>query len=212
MSQPSAHPSGQSFRSSENRTRVRSLQPNYFEDMYALNIDPWNFETSEYEAQKYASTIAALPRDKYRSALEIGGSIGVLTEQLAARCHSLLSIDVSQQAQARAKARCEYLPHVQFEVMQVPQRYPSHRFDLTLVSEVGYYWDRQDLVVAQQQIAEHLEPTGHLLLVHWTPYVEEYPLTGDEVHESFLTQVGSVYRSLVSKREERYRLDLLERC
>ena len=76
---------------------------------------------------------------------------------------------------------------------------------------MGYYWGRQDLQAAQRKVANHLEPGGHLLLVHWTPYVESYPLTGDEVHEAFLEEVGTVYRSLISRREERYRLDLLER-
>ena len=188
-----------------------SLNPDYFEQMYAADPDPWDFETSEYEAKKYADTIAALPKDCYRSAFEIGGSIGVLTEKLSDRCDQLLSIDVSERAQARAKERCKHLPQVEFAVMQVPHQYPDRRFDLTLVSEVGYYWGEADLKLAQQQIAQHLEPQGHLLLVHWTPYVEDYPLTGDEVHEAFLQQVGETYRSLISRRENRYRLDLLER-
>jgi SAM-dependent methyltransferase len=188
-----------------------SLPPDYFEEMYAANPDPWDFETSPYEAKKYADTVGVLPRSQYRSAFEIGGSIGVLTEKLAARCQSLLSIDVSPRAQSRAKRRCAHLPHVEFEIMQVPHQYPSSTFDLTVVSEVGYYWSKNDLETAQQKIADHLEPGGHLLLVHWTPYVASYPLTGDEVHNAFLQQVGAVYRSLVSRREERYRLDLLER-
>ena len=188
-----------------------SLPPSYFENMYVADPDPWDFETSEYEAKKYAATLAALPKNHYCAALEIGGSIGVLTEKLAERCQFLLSIDVSKTAQARAKDRCKHLSHVEFEIMQVPYQYPSRTFDLTVASEVGYYWGREDLPKAQAQIVQHLEAGGHLLLVHWTPYVAEYPLTGDEVHEAFLSEVGSVWRSLVSQREERYRLDLLER-
>ncbi len=188
-----------------------SLPPSYFDQMYAADLDPWQFETSEYEAQKYAATLAALPKAQYRSALEIGGSIGVLTKKLAARCQSLLSLDVSERAQARARARCRDLSQVAFEIMQVPHQYPLRTFDLTVVSEVGYYWGRDDLPQAQQQIAQHLEPGGHLLLVHWTPYVEEYPLTGDQVHEAFLLQVGTIWCHLISQREDRYRLDLLER-
>lgn len=188
-----------------------SLPPSYFERLYAADPDPWQFETSEYEAQKYAATLAALPRAKYRSALEIGGSIGVLTEKLASRCQSLLSIDVSEQAQARAKERCRHLPQVDFKIMQVPHQYPQDNFDLILVSEVGYYLNWEDLRKAQQHIARTLEPQGHLLLVHWTPEAKDYPLTGDEVHEAFLQQVGAIFRPLVSQREERYRLDLLER-
>ena len=190
---------------------TNSIQPDYFDQMYAANIDPWDFETSEYEAKKYAATVAALPKKTYQAGFEIGGSIGVLTKKLAARCRSLLSIDVSEQAQTRAKERCKGLSHIEFEVMQVPHQYPERTFDLTLVSEVGYYWGKEDLQIAQQKIAAHLEPGGHLLLVHWTPYVESYPLTGDEVHEAFLQSVGTTYQSLINRHEERYRLDLLER-
>ncbi len=196
---------------SQQPSAKQSLPPSYFEEMYVADPDPWDFETSEYEAKKYAATIAALPKPRYRSALEIGGSIGVLTKKLAERCESLLSIDVSETAQAKAKNRCQHLSHVQFEMMQVPYQYPSHTFNLTVVSEVGYYWGHEDLPKAQAQIASHLEPGGHLLLVHWTPYVAEYPLTGDQVHEAFLADVGTVWRSLNSQRKERYRLDLLER-
>ncbi len=188
-----------------------SLPPSYFEKMYAADIDPWQFETSEYEAKKYAATIAALPKAQYCSAFEIGGSIGVLTEKLSDRAQSLLSVDVSKTAQARAKERCEHLSHVEFQILQFPREQPGQTFDLILVSEVGYYWSAQELPIAQQYIFDHLDPGGHLLLVHWTPYVQEYPLTGDQVHEAFLAQVGTQWRSLKSQREDRYRLDLLER-
>lgn len=200
-----------SSREPKKESTKESLPPSYFEEMYAANIDPWEFETSEYEAKKYAATIAALPKEHYRSAFEIGGSIGVLTEKLSDRAQSLLSIDVSKTAQARAKERCKHLNHVEFDILQIPRDYPNRTFDLTVVSEVGYYWSAADLPIAQQQIASHLEPGGHLLLVHWTPYVAEYPLTGDQVHEAFLAQTGTLWQPLVSQREQRYRLDLLER-
>jgi hypothetical protein len=69
--------------------------------------------------EKYAATIAALPR-RYSSALAIGGSIGVLTQKLAAVCAAVLSIDVSPLAQNQAIQRCRDLPHVRFEIMQFP--------------------------------------------------------------------------------------------
>ena len=84
------------------QVQKHSLRPSYFEALYGTNPDPWKFETSEYEANKYANTIAVLPKQQYHSALEIGGSIGVLTEKLAYRCDSLLSVDVSKLAQDQA--------------------------------------------------------------------------------------------------------------
>lgn len=191
----------------------QSLTPDYFDSLYNADADPWKFQTSEYEAKKYAATLAALPKARYRSALEIGGSIGVLTEMLATRCDSLLSVDVSEKAQQQAVARCQSLSNIRFQLMQVPQSYPNERFDLTVLSEVGYYWCREDLQKAQQLMLDHLEPGGHLLLVHWTPYEDYYdnPLSGDEVHEAFLALPSSQIKHLGGDRAEKYRLDLFER-
>lgn len=188
-----------------------SLPPSYFETMYRADPDPWNFETSDYEAQKYQTTIAALPKDRYSKALEIGGSIGVLTALLARRCESLLSIDVSETAQQQAIARCQDLPHVCFKIASVPQAYPDEMFDLTLLSEVGYYLSWDDLKKTQQLIIDRLHVGGHLLLVHWTLFAKDYPLTGDEVHESFLQLNDTHLKHLQGLREEQYRLDLFER-
>ena len=192
-------------------TSSQSLPASYFEAIYQSDRDPWKFETSEYEAKKYAATIAALPKSRYDSALEIGGSIGVLTEMLAQRCDSILSIDISKLAQDQAIQRCQKLEQVQFKLMNFPHEYPKEKFDLILVSEVGYYWCRKDLQTTQRRIFELLEPNGHLLLVHWLPVSPDYPLTGDEVHNSFIECMPVDIQLLQSQRNENYRLDLFER-
>ncbi len=194
-------------------SQKRSLKPDYFDALYTAESDPWGFETSDYEAEKYAATLAALPKRRYRSALEIGGSIGVLTALLAKRCDSLLSVDVSDQAQQKAIERCRALSHVRFQLMCIPESYPDEQFDLTVLSEVGYYWCREDLEKAQQLMLQHLKVGGHLLLVHWTPYEDYYhnPLSGDEVHESFLALPSSRIKHLGGDRADKYRLDLFER-
>ncbi|MBE9137635.1 methyltransferase domain-containing protein [Nodosilinea sp. LEGE 07088] len=189
-----------------------SLGADFFEPLYQAAPDPWQFETSTYEAAKYAATLAALPRPQYRSALEIGGSIGVLTERLATRCAALLSVDLSPTAQAQAIARCQHLPQVGFDIMNVPHDYPAARFDLILLSEVGYYWCWDDLRLAQQKIYASLEPGGQLLLVHWLHDAPSYPLRGDDVHNAFSEfAVASQLTHLSGSRNTDYRLDLYER-
>src|ERR1700726_4420984 len=89
-----------------NSIAPENLPPSYFAQIYQANLDPWNFETSLYEREKYLDSLAALPLERYRRAFEIGGSIGVLTRMLADRCDRLLSIDVSSVAQRRAQMRC----------------------------------------------------------------------------------------------------------
>jgi len=97
--------------------------------------------------------------------------------------------------------------------MQVPNEFPDGEFDLILVSEVGYYLSPADLARAADQMLAALPTGGQLLLVHWTPVVPDYPQTGDEVHEFFLSkaQPGGPLRHLTGQRHDKYRLDLLEK-
>ncbi len=190
-----------------------TLTPDYFDAVYTANDDPWQFATSPYERDKYAATLAALPRPMYESGFEIGCSIGVLTQQLAPRCRHLLAIDVNEAALTQARKRLADQPQVRLEQMVLPDEFPTESFDLILLSEVGYYWSMADLLKAQAKIMDHLQPGGHLLLVHWTPPVHDYPLTGDQVHDAFMakTGTGQPLRHLLHKREDTYRLDLFDK-
>ena len=186
-----------------------SLPPAYFRQIYERSRDPWNFETSEYESGKYAVTLASLPQERYENVLEIGCSIGVLTQKLAPRCEALLSIDVSDRALAAARERCKALPQVRFERMHVPREMPNGSFDLIVLSEVGYYWQREDLERTANLLADLQIPGSHLVLVHYIAPVPDYPLTGDEVHDAWLAHPE--WRSIKQERRPGYRLDVLER-
>ena len=186
-----------------------TLPRDFFEDLYVKSVDPFDFETSVYEAAKYHHTVAILPRDRYKQGVEIGCSIGVLTSWLAEKCEKLLGLDISEQALARATARCTDLPNVTFARMTVPDEFPDQTFDLVVVSEVAYYWSVEDLGRAKDLIAAHQETGGHLLLVHWLPIVDYHVQTGDAVHEAWLKD--SKWRLVDSDRRDQYRIDLLER-
>lgn len=189
----------------------KTLTPEYFEKVYAENDDPWNFQTSEYEAAKYEATLAALPRKNYKNAFEIGCSIGVLTERLAEKCEKLLAVDVSEKALAQAKERCRNLPNVRFQLIQFPEEFPDGKFDLILVSEVGYYLSPSDWEKAMKKIFAQLTENGQAALVHWTPFVDDYPQTGDEVHDSFAEFAKSKLRKISEKTADKYRLDVWEK-
>ena len=185
----------------------QSIPPEYFERKYGEKLDYWDFATSSYEAAKYAHTMATLSRSSYESGFEIGCSIGILTALLATRCRHLLAVDVSEKALAAARTRS---PGTTIRRMQFPRETPEGgRFDLIVLSEVAYYWSRKELVEAQRRILELMKPQAELILVHWTSTETDYPLTGDEVHDSFRSLKG--LRHLRGERKEKYRIDLYQR-
>lgn len=194
---------------SEHERPKHSLGEAYFERIYAESDDPWGFETRAYEAEKYARTIANLPRERYRRGFEVGCSVGVLSRLLLQRCDALLATEINDRALARAITRNVGTPGAHFARMNFPEEVPEGRFDLVVLSEVAYYWAEESFTLAQKLITDRLlEPGGHLVLVHYTPVETDYPMTGDEVHDRWL---ATDLRPVRSHRADQYRLDVLER-
>jgi predicted TPR repeat methyltransferase len=187
-----------------------SLNRKYFEDIYAKDPDPWRFESSAYEREKYEATLAALPKGRYARALEIGCSIGILTGSLGARCDSLLATDIAGEPLRAARKRCANLPGVRFMRSAAPADWPEGAFDLIVLSEVVYYLDHDDVDQLAVRVIGSLAEGGDLLLVHWTGPTD-YPLSGDEATELLLAKTCPPLHVGHHQRRERFRLDLASR-
>lgn len=187
--------------------KTRSLEPGYFEDLYTADPDPWGFETSDYEREKYAATLAALGDERAVHALEVGCSIGVLTRQLAAHCDRLLALDVSALALEQARQRCTDLANVEFALLQVPRDPVSGSFDLIVLSEVVYYWDDADLILAAEAFRTARVAGGRILLVHWLGETD-YPKTADQAVDGLRAHLGDAVAVEIARRNADYRLDL----
>lgn len=186
---------------------ARSVDPQYFIDLYRRERDPWNFENSEYEREKYTRSLSVL-RDSYACALEVACSIGVFTEMLAPRCSKLHAFDVSPEAVERARRRCERFVNLSFAVGSVPRDFPKHeRYDLVTFCEVGFYLNATDLLATRDAILNSLLPGAHVLLVHWTPPVHGHACSAEEVHAAFAA-TSLLLRAHYEART--YRLDLFE--
>lgn len=185
-----------------------SLDSEYFKKVYDANDDPWNFETSDYEANKYKATLDALPHEKYHSALEIGCSIGVFTKLLAKRCENIVATDVSQKALDKAIERCKNLENIHFIKAKFPEELPVENFSLIVVSEVAYYLSPEDWELAMSKLFNITKENGNIVLVHWLPEVHDYPQTGDEVHDSFAKYMNGKMENVFKSREETYRIDV----
>jgi cyclopropane fatty-acyl-phospholipid synthase-like methyltransferase len=189
----------------------QTLRPEYFEALYTADPDPWKFAASPYERGKYEITLDAMPKPRYRSALEVGCSIGVLTRSLASRCDTLVAIDAAQSALVEARRRYADLPGVRFAHMFVPDQWPDGAFELILLSEVIYYLSRDDVGRLAAKVTNSLATAGSVILVHWTG-LTNYPLSGDEAAALFIERIGP---ACVVDRADRYaefRLDVLSRA
>jgi trans-aconitate methyltransferase len=189
---------------------TKTLSPDYFEHLYAADIDPWKFASSDYEREKYAKTLAALPEARYGRALEIGCSIGVFTNQLAGRCDRLLAVDAASAALEEARGRCRNQTNVEFAQMFVPAQWPAGEFSLILLSEVVYYLEAADVGKLAAKVISSLAPQGSIVLVHWIGETN-YPLTGDEAAELFIARLEGLVETVRAERHSEYRLDVLTR-
>lgn len=162
---------------------MTSMSRTYFEEIYRSDPDPWEFGSSWYEERKYALTMAALPERRYHSAFEPGCSIGVLSSLLAQRCDQLLSTDIVPSVVACARERCRTLPNVRCELRPIPEEWPTGPFDLIVLSEIAYYFDRTALDEIMARLLASCSPSATVVGVHWRG-ATNYPLSGDEAHNA----------------------------
>ena len=188
----------------------QTLRPEYFDALYAADSDPWNFAASLYERAKYALTLNAMPKPRYRLALEVGCSIGVLTRSLASRCDAVVAVDAARPPLVEAMRRCADMPGVRFEQMFVPDEWPDGAFELILLSEVVYYLSRDDVDRLAKRVMRSLPSGGSVILVHWTGSTN-YPLSGDEAAGLFIERIGSTCVVERADRYRQFRLDVLAR-
>jgi SAM-dependent methyltransferase len=180
----------------------------FFDDLYEHSEDPWSFASSAYEREKYAHTLASLGASSFERALEVGCSIGVFTELLAAMTTELLAIDVSERALARARRRLRGRGGVRFSRSAFPEEMPAGPWDLIVCSEVLYYLDRDAFACAVERLRESLQAGSTVVAVHWRDATRTYPLLGDEVHDRLLAALGDWH--VLDDRRPRYRLDRFE--
>jgi 2-polyprenyl-3-methyl-5-hydroxy-6-metoxy-1,4-benzoquinol methylase len=184
--------------------KSETIRPEYFEKKYRADIDPWRFRTSEYERDKYQATLESLTKSKYSSALEVGCSIGVLTQLLSHRCVRLLAIDVSVTAIEAAKSANN--SNVEFRVANLPAEFPRGIFDLIMLSEVLYYFSVSDLERVARSCMNSISQDAEIVVCHWLGETD-YPLTGLDATEKFARMIKSAMPVRSILHEGVYRLE-----
>ena len=124
-----------------------------------------------------------LPRPAYRHALELGCSVGVLTEALAARCDHVTATDIAQAALCETDGRLRAAgrrQHVTLQRTSIDCAWPADDFDLVMLSEVAYYLSAKTLRQVMDREVPNLMPGTTLLAAHWRHPVSDTPSTATE--------------------------------
>lgn len=177
----------------------------FLTETYARHDDPWGLESRWYEQRKRSVTLASLPAERYGRVLEIGCSIGVLTEQLAERCDDVLAVDLSAAAVETARARLGDREGVEVVRGDVREGLPPGPWDLIVLSEVGYYLTEAELQRLARDMQLAIGERGTLVACHWRHAAAAHLLSGDQVHE-VLDEQG--IPRLVHHREADFVLDV----
>jgi 2-polyprenyl-3-methyl-5-hydroxy-6-metoxy-1,4-benzoquinol methylase len=177
-----------------------------FEQLYRESPDPWGYRTSSYEQEKYAATLAALPRPAHGlCCLEVGCSVGVFTGLLAARCEHVVAIDFSLNALELARQQLEGVGNVDLLRASFPEEAPPGSWDLIVCSEILYYLQKPALDDAVSWIETQLSYGASVLAVSWRGTGRVEPLSGDEVHDRLARDLA--YWHTLDARQAGYRLD-----
>jgi SAM-dependent methyltransferase len=144
-----------------------------FDLLYEQLQDPWACTAPHFRYQrlKYDTLLSLIPPRAYRSALDLGCGLGVLTRDLASRADQVLGLDLSRLAVELARRLSRSCTTVRFEQADVLAIDPSMdgQFDLIVFADTLYYISPlTDELLRRicQRVAGLLAPGGVLLLAH----------------------------------------------
>ncbi|WP_313739080.1 SAM-dependent methyltransferase [Pseudomonas sp.] len=167
-----------------------SVDADYFASLYTDNDDPWAFRTRWYERRKRDLMMACLPHQRYARIFEPACANGELSALLAERCERLVCQDLDPTAVALARTRLSGFEHVSVQQARMPQDWPEQRFDLIVLSEVGYYLSAQDWRQVIERSRASLTDDGGLLACHYRHPIEGCPQDGPQVQAALAEHLG----------------------
>ncbi|MGS0646865.1 SAM-dependent methyltransferase [Komagataeibacter melomenusus] len=186
-----------------------------FERIHTASPDPWGVASRPYERDKYRHTLALLAGRRFRHALELGCSIGIMTARLARQCDHLLAVDVAEAALAQARRRCAGLEGVAFYRGQLPDAFPdlpAASCDLIMISELLYFLSRADIARLATHCLRVRQADAPIVLVNWTGPTDT-PCDGNEAARLFTATCHAAgLRVTHARHHARYRLDMLGAC
>lgn len=145
-----------------------------FDALYSQNPDPWQVRSSWYERRKRNLLLACLPKERYKTILELGCGTGEMTACLAQRAAIVRAVDLSHIALSRCHHYLETMGiyNVETSCARVPETWPvsgDAAFDLLVISEFAYYLEDREIDDFIEHCQRSLTYGGDWLMCHYLP-------------------------------------------
>jgi predicted TPR repeat methyltransferase len=163
------------------RQAIHQRAERFFDDLWGQE-DAWAFDSSSFEQARFDALIAALGNRRYERVLEIGCGSGTFTGRLASLADSVVGLDISAIAIAKAERRLAAVPQVKFRMANIMEYgfTEDGPFDLIVMSETIYYlgwlYPFFDLAWLSARLYEALNKDGLLLLANTFGLAGDYLL------------------------------------
>lgn len=194
--------------SQANALQPQVVAPSHFDEMFARNSDPWNYQTDPYEAARFARTLSALEDRWYPEAIELGCANGILTTLLASQSGHLIAIDASREALAVAKVRLGAVHNVELRLGHLPQDFPHGSFDLIVLSDFLYYLGFDGCIALAAKISGSAAPGCRIVIANYLGETE-CALTGEMAAELMIAHLPD-WTLAYQDRCDRLRIDVLD--
>ncbi len=161
------------------RNAIHARAEAFFEELWKRG-DPWNFETSEFEREKYQCEIRTLSSRRYPRILEIGCGAGWFTRSLTRIAEEIIALDISPSAIARATAIG--LERVDFRVANIMEYNirANAPWDLVVMNEticyLGWLYSFFDVSWLAAELFTATRNGGRLLMANTCGGVNDYLL------------------------------------
>lgn len=137
-----------------------------FEAMFRVDVDPWNYAASPFEAFKRGILLRSCGTGCRGRVLELACANGETTKALMRRSLRLLAVDGAPSAIAEAQRRIGRHDRVALRTALLPGEMPRGPFDLIVVSELLYYLKPNALRLLLPKLAAATAPGGRIVLLH----------------------------------------------